>query len=272
MGNRLDLVGQSFGLLTVIADGGNDSRRHSLWICQCSCINKTILCINSSNLRPNGTQSCGCLIGKPTHHMTKTSTYKIWHNMIQRCTNTKNPAYQHYGGRGITVCESWLTSFAAFYADMGARPPLLTLERRENDGHYEKSNCYWATREAQSNNTRHNRLLTYEGKTQNMTQWSKEVDIPADIIRKRLRRNVSVEKALTQPVRCPPKEIAYQGRSQTLRAWEQELILPRGTLYARLRNGWNIDLAMTCPILARGEKQQAVIAGMAAKYLGEVIP
>ena len=73
--------------------------------------------------------------------------------MIERTSNPRNKAYKDYGGRGITVCERWL-KFENFFADMGARPPGLTLDRRNNDGNYEPGNCRWATRHEQVVNRR----------------------------------------------------------------------------------------------------------------------
>lgn len=90
--------------------------------------------------------------------MTKTKTYNCRTNMIQRCTNPKNESYPDYGQRGIKVCDRWLESFENFYADMGAQPPGLTLERMNNDGDYEPGNCKWATRKEQANNRRKPKL------------------------------------------------------------------------------------------------------------------
>ena len=85
--------------------------------------------------------------------MRGTSEYEIWCGIWKRCTNPNNRAYSRYGGRGIQVCARW-KDFTAFYADMGPRPEGSQIERVENDGNYEPSNCVWATRSEQMRNTR----------------------------------------------------------------------------------------------------------------------
>lgn len=88
------------------------------------------------------------------HGMERSKEYASWLNMKQRCTNSNNERYKDYGGRGITICEEWLNSFSQFYKDMGPKPKDLTLDRINNDGNYEPSNCRWATYEQQANNQR----------------------------------------------------------------------------------------------------------------------
>jgi len=122
--------------------------------------------------------------------------HKIWDAMIQRCTNPKNPMYRRYGGRGINVCESWRV-FENFYRDMGPRPNGLEIDRICNDSGYEPSNCRWATRKQQQNNTSRNVVIKHEGKEQTVSQWADEIGINANTITYRLRRGWTNAEALS---------------------------------------------------------------------------
>lgn len=89
-----------------------------------------------------------------THGQYKTGTYHSWQAMKRRCTVEKDAKYHLYGGRGITVCERWLNSFENFWEDMGNRPVGTTIDRIDNDGNYEPSNCKWATPKEQNSHLR----------------------------------------------------------------------------------------------------------------------
>jgi hypothetical protein len=128
--------------------------------------------------------------------------YNVWAMMIQRCTNQKNKSWDDYGGRGISVCDRWLHDFAAFAADMGERPSGMTLDRINNDGNYEPSNCRWATGATQRRNARFVRPLTFNGRTMLISDWAAELGITVSSLGGRLDRSGwSVEKALTTPRR-----------------------------------------------------------------------
>jgi hypothetical protein len=184
---------QRFGRLVVLAETNYRDRTQSIrWLCQCDCGN---LCLATRTaLRRGSKKSCGCLRKEldkilptrpVTHGMSRTSTFKSWCTMIRRCRDQNYKDYKYYGGRGIIVCERW-HSFENFYADMGERPPGMTLDRVNTDLQYNKQNCRWADHTTQMNNTRRNRYLTYRGVTLTMSQWAKQANISYTVLRARL--------------------------------------------------------------------------------------
>lgn len=135
--------------------------------------------------------------------MKGTPEYMARTKMIMRCENPKDPKFPSYGGRGITVCRAWRESFAAFFRDMGPRPSAShSLDRVDNDGNYEPSNCRWATKTEQSRNRSNARLLTHDGATLGLAEWAEVTGITETAIRTRIdRKGWSVADALTRPLR-----------------------------------------------------------------------
>lgn len=198
---RSALPGDRFDRLVVTAIVDGQTRK-----CLCDCGAESI--VRRCNLTSGNTRSCGCLrkeiepIASLTHGQTRNKTwsraYSIWHGMLQRCLNPNNPRWADYGGRGITVCKEWRSSFETFLSEMGEPPDGHSIDRIDNDGPYSKDNCVWASNVQQSRNKGSNRLLTYQGKTQSLAAWAEEVSIPYFTLHARLRRGWSVEQTLSE--------------------------------------------------------------------------
>lgn len=194
-----NLAGQRFGRLVA-----KHYVKPSKWLCVCDCgVEATVL---GSLLRKGSTKSCGCLRSDVTsarckqrtkHGMYKSPEYNAWANMLYRCTQPTCRAWPSYGGRGIKVCDRW-KFFENFYADMGPRPPNTSLDRLNNDGNYEPSNCAWRTWNQQQNNRRTKHVIEYNGKSQSLSQWSRETGIPISTLFGRIKSGASTEK-LFQP-------------------------------------------------------------------------
>lgn len=128
------------------------------------------------------------------HVESGTKLKPIWNAILNRCTNPNDSAYKNYGGRGIKVCDRWRESYQNFLADLGPKPSKKhSIDRINNDGHYEPGNVKWATRIQQQNNTRTNKLITYKGKTQSLSMWCRELRLNYKRTWKRTFRNCSID-------------------------------------------------------------------------------
>ena len=135
-----------------------------------------------------------------THGMTNTRLYNIWSTMRQRCNNPNSAKYKNYGGRGVAICNEW-SSFEEFmnWALLNGYSDNLTLDRINVNGNYEPMNCQWITNEKQQLNKRNNKLLTLNGKTFTLSEWSRITGMDHSTILKRLSIGWSVEEALSIP-------------------------------------------------------------------------
>jgi hypothetical protein len=121
--------------------------------------------------------------------------------MKQRCFNPNAPDFDRYGGRGITVCERWRTSFSNFLTDMGERPEGMTLDRIDVDGDYTPENCRWATSSEQQRNTRVSINLTINGETRSIMEWAKVAAVHVGVMRRRFHAGWPHEAVVFQPSR-----------------------------------------------------------------------
>jgi hypothetical protein len=123
--------------------------------------------------------------GAANYGMTR--EYSSWAGMRQRCLNPKHKNYKNYGGRGIRVCDRW-NSFTAFLSDMGLCPPEQSLDRINNEGNYEPSNCRWATRKQQNRNYRRNIVIKINGKSQCLLEWTNQQNLDYAMVYARIKR------------------------------------------------------------------------------------
>lgn len=205
-------IGDRFERLVVLARAENGLAPGTRWLCKCDCGSEKV--VSKQNLTQGQVKSCGCLHRESvgcrskrhgeSHHDGKhdrTLEYMAWGGMKSRCYNTKALQYPRYGGRGISICETWLHSFEAFLADMGRRPSSRhSLDRIDVNGNYEPANCRWATAKEQARNVRSNRLITIAGVTYTMAEWCERSGIGKSAMRNRLRRGI-IGAALLSPVK-----------------------------------------------------------------------
>jgi hypothetical protein len=176
-----------------------------------------------------------------------------WVLIFQRCYLASCPHYEHYGARGIQVCQEWM-DFQSFYQFWGD-PPFdgATIGRIDNDGNYDPSNCEWQTQEQQNNNTRRSRLITWNSKTQSIRDWAKEYNIGTRRLSERLRRGWDMQRALTTS--CP--QDFYQ-ELEDRRKRNSEIWQLNGHLYSarsRHRRGHKLGLLTQDLIAVKGVGQ-----------------
>ncbi len=204
--NIKDITGQTFNRLTAI-EFVECRNGYACWRFQCSCGNQKIL--PGYSVRNGSVKSCGCLHHDRDFAKLKLKgdrnerglpiLYSIYTNMKYRCNNPNIPEYSNYGGRGIKVCDEWSHDYDAFYdwAMSNGYSKDLTLDRINNDGDYSPSNCRWATKIVQQNNTRANIFLEYDGKRLTLAQWARELGVNYQMLRYRYRAGWDTERILT---------------------------------------------------------------------------
>lgn len=184
-------VGQVFGRLTLVSRAEKGTRGHTRWVCKCECGNEKIA--HQYNLRKGSTLSCGCLNKErvkevnTVHGRTDTRLHLTWRGILARCLNPNGNSYKHYGGRGITVCERWM-SFENFLADMGEKPEGKSIERIDVNGNYEPANCKWASPQEQGFNRRGNKQYLVDGEWLFLKQLADKWGVSSHTAKNRINR------------------------------------------------------------------------------------
>lgn len=209
--NFKDLTGKKFGNLLVI-----EYKNNGKWLCKCDCGNEKI--IRGNNLKRGLTKSCGCYNKETTsnrfktHGLTKTRLYRIWHHIKERCYNSNNNAYKNYGGRGIKMCNEWLSNFVNFYnwAISNGYNDDLTIDRINNNSNYEPKNCHWVNRTYQTRNRRNTIKFTFENESKTLQEWAGIKNIKYHTLYQRVYKlNWSIEKAITENLQCTHTQYSH---------------------------------------------------------------
>lgn len=217
--NRTVQIDARYGLWSVIDTSPVFDGHRRLVLVKCDC--GTERRVRLDTLKSGLSRSCGCVVkadgyvkpntkgpnigGKITHGGSYTRAYVSWSAMVDRITNSANPAWANYGGRGLTVDPRWL-SFENFYADMGERPEGMTLERVNNSLGYSASNCIYADRRRQNRNRRNNVMVTRDSRTQCLLDWCEELNANYGMVRARILNGWDANEALsTPPLHAPTR-------------------------------------------------------------------
>jgi len=195
--NLKNLVGKTFGKLTVESLTDKRINTHAVWRCICDCGN--VVERSSTDLVHNNANSCGCGYKIEYHGKTGIPEYAVWSDMKARCSKSTHKAYANYGGRGIKVCERW-GKFSIFLADMGRRPSdAHSIDRIDNNKGYSAENCRWALIKEQANNKRNTVILEHNGVRLHVTELAKRANLSDRLVRMRLWRGWPIDRALTTP-------------------------------------------------------------------------
>jgi len=197
-----DITGQQFGLLTVTHFVGRIKQK-SYWGYECKCGSTGVIRLSALTQRPpkKFPKSCGCsnTHSAITHGKSHSSEYKSYMQAKTRCQARSNPAYHHYGGRGI---EFRFSSFEDFYTELGNKPtPKHSVNRINNDGHYETGNVEWALQKRQVRNRRNTRYLTVNGITKTWAEWAENIPVSVQVIQSRLKNQWCDECTVSLPLK-----------------------------------------------------------------------
>lgn len=198
-GNTKDRTGEKYGRLKVLRPVRMRNSKLG-WLCECDCGVEAV--VDGGNLNSGHTVSCGCAhremlsASRSIHRMRNSREYKSWCGMKARCLNPRNNRFSAYAGRGIKVCDAWLGSFEAFFADMGPMPgPGYSIDRINNDGNYEPNNCRWGSSVDQANNRRSTVLVVFDGEILTIAEVAKRAGKSDSSVRRLVAKGVILKAA-----------------------------------------------------------------------------
>lgn len=205
-------IGDKYGQLTIIERAENDNRNQTRVVCKCDC--GKVVTVRIIHLKSGMTKSCGCYLrervkqSSTKHGQSNSRLYSVWNGMKDRCYNINNRQYKNYGGRGIKICEEW-QDFEPFYKwaiSYGYNPEAVkgkcTIDRINNDGNYEPSNCRWVGMDIQQKNKRPTSkgMFEMDGVVKSLKDWCKLYGTSPSVVYGRTQRGWDKVKAITTPI------------------------------------------------------------------------
>ena len=214
----LPSIGDRFGEWTVIGKPYTDGpSKRSHVHCRCACGNERAIPVG--NLVQHLSSNCGCKRASQvasrnrTHGLSDSPLYRIWAGIKDRCLRERNASFPNYGGRGITVCDAWRDDFVAFreWAVANGYEPALEIDRVDNDGDYEPTNCRWVTRSQNQRNTRRNPRIAAFGESKGIQEWGVDARcvVTPKVLQERLITGWPPALAITEPV-WPGKHLKHR--------------------------------------------------------------
>lgn len=199
--DNINLAGQKYGRWTIVELLGKNEKNELLIKCICDCGNERTLKL--INIKYGSSKSCGCLSKEvhSKHGLKKHPLFMVWCSMRQRCSYEKYPGFHRYGVRGIRVCEEWNNDFKTFHdwAIANGWEVGLSIDRIDNDGNYEPSNCRWATMLTQARNTSKNVMVEHEGEIKCLSEWAKVLNINLCRIARGIKRGHTLAEIIAKP-------------------------------------------------------------------------
>lgn len=246
----IEMIGRKFGKLTVLelSEYRGKNSRDNYYLCQCDCGSESFETLGTALRRTNkptlNCRDCGNKKKQKYGNKVKgTKLYKAWDAMKQRCYNERNNFYFRYGGRGIIICNEWLNengfiNFMNWSLENGF-DENKSIDRIDNDGNYEPSNCRWTDMKTQGNNKSINKIIEYDGIRKTMSQWAEEYEIPYGTFVKRLEFGWDMERSLNEKVihKELNKLIEIDGEFLTYKEIGEKYDININTLRARFAKG-----------------------------------
>lgn len=245
---KIDMTGIRYSSVIAVKEVGITASRDTKWLFICDCGNNFEA--NGYYVRSGKVKDCpSCAAGRVRiasvkHGLSNTAEFSTWTDIQTRCYNKNAKAYSSYGGRGIKVCVRWLESFDNFINDMGNRPANKSIDRIDNDGNYEPSNCHWATVSQQQRNKRNKHLIEIDGVKKHLCEWAKEFGLNASTILIREKSGLFGKDLI-----APSKHdgcIKFNGVTDTYAGWSNRTGIKISTIAMRINSyKWSIEKSLT---------------------------